>query len=612
MRLSPDSRPDPSSTSSGEHRLTFAPIAAAMALSLLGFLAVGLVGARPVTAADATMSPFVTGRHVYDYGNLLSSNSVNTAEALATRIEAAGGGRVVIYTAVNSSDLPDKATLAEDWHVDGILLDGSGTDYGNVALGATLKGKLSKDQAGAVDSSLGFQTVESWMLTSLARADAFLSGAQVFDGTGLLDANGKQKAEAAAKELQRKIGAPVYIDISLGGENPSSDAFFAAADLSSAFRDNFVIALAVSGTQIGGSIETDNSNLWDQYHAVAPWKTTTLSTHLSAGSDVQAALLADINAVQGGSSSGSGSSGSGSGGISGELIFWVIFTIVIVVLSIGAPFFFGPWLIRKLTGATAPIKGGLPGSAVIETITDTGVTVTMASVGPDAPEYKFGLQVTPSYGSSQPYHVEAKALVPRIYIPMVVPGAQVGVLIDPTDPMKVSVDFSRMSGAAAARTVTMSFDGVQGGGYSTAAAGAVPGASPMLSFDASGMPAAGGVESLVGAIRSGAVPTIKGSYETLMATGTRGAAVITTAMPFGKTAGQVNPSVNPERFNYPVWVFTVEVSLAGEDPFPAVFGHFVRPDKVGLLAPGVKLAVSVDPQQKYQDVAIDWDKSPLA
>jgi hypothetical protein len=83
-------------------------------------------------------------------------------------------------------------------------------------------------------------------------------------------------------------------------------------------------------------------------------------------------------------------------------------------------------------------------------------------------------------------------------------------------------------------------------------------------------------------------------------------------MPFGKTAGQLNPSVNPERFNYPVWVFTVEVTLAGEQPFPAVFGHFVRPDKVALLAPDVRLAVSVDPQNKNQDVAIDWDKSPIA
>jgi hypothetical protein len=32
---------------------------------------------------------------------------------------------------------------------------------------------------------------------------------------------------------------------------------------------------------------------------------------------------------------------------------------------------------------------------------------------------------------------------------------------------------------------------------------------------------------------------------------------------------------------------------------------------VGQIAPGVKLSVAVDPQNQYQDVAIDWDKSPL-
>ena len=79
------------------------------------------------------------------------------------------------------------------------------------------------------------------------------------------------------------------------------------------------------------------------------------------------------------------------------------------------------------------IKNGLPGDAIIESIADTGVTVTMWGVGAYAPDYKFGLQVTPA-GGGAPYSVEAKALVPRIYIPMVVPGARVGVLIDPTDP----------------------------------------------------------------------------------------------------------------------------------------------------------------------------------
>jgi len=44
----------------------------------------------------------VQGRHVYDYGSVLSAHSVTTAEALASHIGSAGGGRVVIYTVPES------------------------------------------------------------------------------------------------------------------------------------------------------------------------------------------------------------------------------------------------------------------------------------------------------------------------------------------------------------------------------------------------------------------------------------------------------------------------------------------------------------------------------
>jgi len=51
--------------------------------------------------------------------------------------------------------------------------------------------------------------------------------------------------------------------------------------------------------------------------------------------------------------------------------------------------------------------------------------------------------------------------------------------------------------------------------------------------------------------------------------------------------------------------------LAGEKPFPAVFGHRVPLAKLGAVAPGVKLAVAVNEANKNQEVAIDWDKSPI-
>ena len=137
-------------------------------------------------------------------------------------------------------------------------------------------------------------------------------------------------------------------------------------------------------------------------------------------------------------------------GLSGDQMLWLvlgilIFLVVVVVFSITAAFVWGPRLIRRLSGTTGPIVNGVPSEAIIESIADTGMTVTMRGVGAYAPDYRFVLQVTP-IGGGAPYRVELKALVPRLYIPMVVPGARVGVLIDSADPQRVSIDFGRMSG----------------------------------------------------------------------------------------------------------------------------------------------------------------------
>jgi hypothetical protein len=257
------------------------------------------------------------------------------------------------------------------------------------------------------------------------------------------------------------------------------------------------------------------------------------------------------------------------------------------------------FLMRKVTGIAGPIKNGVPSDAYIESITDTGTTITSSSVGPDAPVYKLGLQVTP-VGGGTPYPAEVKAAIPRLYIPMVLPGARIGVMVDPLNPTSVSPDFNRISPASA---------GGGAGGVSTSPAG--PGGFAM-NFDASSQPSMGDVSALATGVNSGQVNTIKGSADQLLATGTHGTATITTAMPLGKTVRDINPAADPSRLNDPVWLFTLEVTLAGEAPFPAVFGHRVPLAKLGAVAPGVKLAVAVNEANKNQEVAIDWEKSPIA
>src|ERR1035437_8630188 len=255
-----------------------------------------------------------------------------------------------------------------------------------------------------------------------------------------------------------------------------------------------------------------------------------------------------------------------SSSIPGDMVPWLIFgilifVVVIVVFSITAPFIWGPRLIRKLSGTTGPIKNGVPSDAIIESIADTGVTVTMRGVGAYAPDYRFILQVTP-VGGGAPYRVEVKALVPRLYIPMVVPGARVGVLIAQTNPMKLSIDFNRMGGASAA-------------GWGAGHAGDVFG---------------------------GTMPTIRGGDDHILATGTHGTAATPMAQPAGKPLRDIDPAADPSRLEDPLWFFAVEVNLAGEKPFPALFSHRVPPAKVASSGPGLKLTVAVDQSNKNQAV----------
>ena len=584
----PGSRLESDSLPTGKRPHRFAWPMAALALVLIGCAGVVVVAAPPTSAAEPTVSPFTAGRHVYDYGELLSAKSVKTAEALAANVEAAGGGRIVLYTAGDASNIP--FTLAQDWHVDGLLLTGEG-DYGIITVGATLKGKLGAHAGLLSNPPPGEPTIESWMLTTLARAEGLLNDNHVFDGAGVLDSNGRQHAEAAAKALATKLGEPVYVDISLGAPGGSNGASYNSSILGIYLGKSLVVALTVTDGQVSGQIASDASLLYG-YHTGTPWVGDSMASEAAAGGDVQAALLTAIDAVQNGPIPKLGNTG---GGIDWELIFWIVFAVVMVGIGVGSPFY-GSWLIRKISGVSAPIKGGLPGDAIIESITDTGTTVSMPSVGPEAPEYKFGLQVTPAGGGAA-YKVETKAFVPRLYIPMVVPGASVGVMIDPTDPQKVTLDFSRMGGASAG-----------------AVAAPVVGPGGMdFQFDADGRPTDGEVSTLVGAVRGGTLPTINGgSAEQLLATGTHGTAVITTAMPLGKTVRDINPAADPSRLNDPVWIFTVEATLPGQAPFPAVFGHRVPIAKLAYVAPGVKLAVAVNEANKNQEVAIDWDQSPIA
>src|SRR5664280_1020324 len=202
-------------------------LVAAVALSLAALLVcAGPVAPRGVSAAEPTRSPYVDGRHVYDYGHRLSAAALSRAETLATRIEAEGGGRVVVYTA-DLLDLPDATELAAAWNVTGLLLTGW-DDFGEATLGATLKARAPASTESLVASASSTLTsFESWATSNLARVDALLNGKHVFDGPGALDSAGLAHAEASANALSAKMGIPVFVDIAIGdAADPESVAYW--------------------------------------------------------------------------------------------------------------------------------------------------------------------------------------------------------------------------------------------------------------------------------------------------------------------------------------------------------------------------------------------------
>jgi hypothetical protein len=581
-----------------------AALLAVLGLPLACALALGLAGAQPARAADSTIPPFASGQHVYDYGHVLSAHSAQVAEKLATSIEAAGGGRVVIYTANEYWDMPATNDLVAAWQVDGMLLTGSADVSGQLTLGDTLKARLAGGVK-AIDTSSGMHTGESWILSSLARADGILARKHVFDGAGALDDAGLDQAEKSATDLGKSLGVPVYVDISLGGDDPSTAAFFNGAHLDGVFGKSMVIALSVSGTQIGGYL-TYTSDIFDKYSTGDPWAYTTIENAAARGGDVQAALLAAIEGVHGKSGIENFLNGDPGG---------IVVTLGFIALCFVLALAFGPFIVRKLAGVSGPIKGGLPTTATITSVGETGVTVTMPSVGPEAPDYELGLDVIPPGGGTR-YHVDTRAIVPRVFVPIIVPGRQLAVQVDPGNPQHVVPDWQRTgSGEASAGATGGGPVQVAGDMTGALAFGQMGGTMSVdgvdVAFDKSGKPTSG-LDSVVGAIRGGTMHTEHGSAAQLLATGTHGTAVVTTAQPLGKKVRDIDPKADPSRLDDPIWLFTVEVTLPGRSAYPAMFGHRVPAARVGDIGPGTKLSVAVDESNPTQEVAIDWDRSPLS
>ena len=280
--------------------------------------------------------------------------------------------------------------------------------------------------------------------------------------------------------------------------------------------------------------------------------------------------------------------------------FGIVFGVILVVVVVGVV-----WLIVRTMGASLPIRNGVRSEGIIKAWRDTGMVESHGAGTLGSSIYDLQLEVTP-VGGGAPVIAHTRAQLDSFMDPSI--GARIPIIISPTNPRRVKVDHSRTAPALDKSWHTASDAGSFDPAAQAPAAGAAPGLD--FAFDANLNPSTASLDDTMGRIASDTMPTINQSAAQILASGARGTAEITTCQPMGKTVRQVNPHATAH-LDDAMWLFTVKVTVPGQGTWPAVMGHRVPPEKAGSIGPGVKLAVAVNLADKMNEVAIDWDKSPL-
>ncbi len=257
------------------------------------------------------------------------------------------------------------------------------------------------------------------------------------------------------------------------------------------------------------------------------------------------------------------------------------------------------WAVR-VTGFSLPIWNGVRSEGIIVAWRDTGMAESSGAGSLGSTIYDLQLQVMPVRGGA-PVIAHVRAQLDSFLDPDV--GKRVPIIISPTNPKRVKVDHSRLD-----TPLDKSWHTATGSAPGASSTGAKPGLD--FAFDANMNPTTASLDNVVGGVTTGTQKIIHNSAAQLLASGTRGTAVISSCQPLGKTVLQMNPHATAH-LDDPAWLFTLKVTVPGNGTWPAVMGHYVPQAKVGMVGPGVRLAVAVNMADKMNEVAIDWDQSPL-
>lgn len=269
-------------------------------------------------------------------------------------------------------------------------------------------------------------------------------------------------------------------------------------------------------------------------------------------------------------------------------VFWTLALTLGGIIVIGGLAF---WLFRKIAGGAnadllkmiggaggRPVHAGLPGSATVLSVRDTGITINHINAMMDV-----GLRVQARDQTA--YETKTRVTLPRHRWGALQPGMTVAVRIDPKDRHRVAIDLT--GGADHSR---------RGGVFRPSVS-----VEPSETFHAPGgtfqVPGLG-----ANAQTSGVVSTAD-----ILRNGVRGVAEIQSVSQTGATAAQMVPGrdMPEDQADDPMILIALRVHPRHDPPFDAKAVMRVPDGKLQHLSIGKRVPVAW-PEDRPDSVTIDW------
>lgn len=275
----------------------------------------------------------------------------------------------------------------------------------------------------------------------------------------------------------------------------------------------------------------------------------------------------------------------------GDTILWTVIPIVAITAG-GLIVFFV--VMRRFMGADRRLlASGIPGSALVLDVRDTGVTINHVNA-----VFEARLQVT--IPGRAPYGATAEVTLGRMNWGALQPGMTVAVKVDPKNPSRVAIDWAgqrggAMGGLAQGLAAAMQRGGVHFGGVQGRV---TPGTvvTPGGSFQ---------IPGVSGAMQASTVR----SAEDVVAEGERAEGTIQAVSHTGATAGQMAPDagLDAEKAADPMVYVAMQVHPRQGAAFAAQGIYRVPKTKLGTLAIGRRVPVAFLPGRP-ETATIDWSR----